>query len=147
MKDKINKIYSISRFLITLLAFIIFLIMIQSEDTSWLFIPFLFAGITYGLTYPSTYISKKIIEYGDKKKNLSSKILYYLGLPIVMFIVFLAAYYIIITFASGLHAETLAEGLGIALICLFIIAVTTIVIVLPYVQTIIVIILRRIRGI
>ena len=79
-----KKEYKISRYIILVLTFVIFNIMFINEDKSWLILPFVFALITFGFSFPSTIFSKKIIKLGDNIKNKALKILFYMFLPIVL---------------------------------------------------------------
>lgn len=63
--------------------------MIINEDVSWKIIPFVFGAIVFGLSFPSSVISKKLLNIGN---NLESKFLrtfyYIIALPIISFLIF-----------------------------------------------------------
>ncbi|MGM9877901.1 MAG: hypothetical protein ACI33S_04545 [Bacilli bacterium] len=146
MENKlINKLYNISRIIIPILTFIIFNIMLINEDESWNILPPIFALITFGISFPSSIISKKIISIGDKIKNKIIKVLFYIVvLPIVIFILFLLIYsFVLFIYYFIPNPSDFASALGQALLALFFVAVGTICIIVPYVQTLIVIILKQ----
>lgn len=140
-----EKLYKMSRIIIAIITFILFSIMIINEDESWKIIPLIFAGIAFGLSFPSALISKKLINIGNKLESIILKILYYvIGLPVIAFLIFYVMY-IIILFISELTPtpNEMGAALSQAFIFLFCIAVGTIGIVLPYIQTLIVLILNQ----
>lgn len=136
MNKAMEKSYKISRVILAVMTFIIFNIIIINEDESWSIIPFIFAPIVFGLTFPSSVISRKLINIGNKLKSKLIKILYYvIALPIVSFLFFLGIY-------RFMYFISQPGTLGQALIILFWIAVGAICVVLPYIQTLIVLILN-----
>lgn len=149
MKDKklINKWYMISRFIIAILTFII--LSIIYKDSSLNLIYLIFALIAFGISFPSSIISKKIVEFGDKTNYKDVKVLYYVVvLPIIVTLVIFILYSIIsIIFILLLNViPALSENvdwLEQSLIVLFLMGVGTVCVVVPYVQTIIVLILAK----
>lgn len=137
-----KKEYKISRYIILVLTFVIFNIMFINEDKSWLILPFVFALITFGFSFPSTIFSKKIIKLGDNIKNKALKILFYMFLPIVLLLLSVeVATIIALIFQNFLPNKSLGQGL----LVLFLLSIIMIAIILPYIQTIIVLITRRIK--
>ena len=137
-----KKEYKISRYIILVLTFVIFNIMFINEDKSWLILPFVFALITFGFSFPSTIFSKKIIKLGDNIKNKALKILFYMFLPIVLLLLSVeVATIIALIFQNFLPNKSLGQGL----LVLFLLSIIMIAIILPYNQTIIVLITRRIK--
>lgn len=144
-KKEMKKSYNISRVIIAVITFIIFSIILINEDKSWNIIPLIFAGTAFGLSFPSTLISRKLINIGNKFKGKILRVLYYLiVLPAIAFLIFYGMYGIS-SFAFDLNptSNEMAPALGQALILLFCITVGIICIVLPYIQTLIVLILNR----
>ena len=140
-----NKLYKTSRLILTIMALIIFNIMFINEDIEWKILSIVFALITFGVSFPSTIISKKIINIENKIESKILKILYYIiVLPIVIYIflmiiaLFIGFIYLNIPTPSEFSAQ-----LGQALLGLFFITVGAIFIVVPYIQTLIVLILRK----
>lgn len=128
------------------ITFILFSIMIINEDSSWNIVPGIFSLIVFGLSFPSTILAEKIIKIGNKINNKLLKIAYYIFLPIILLVICLAIYiialYIYDTFITT--PNELGAALGQALLFLFIVAVGVIVIILPYIQAVIINILKRI---
>lgn len=141
----IEKIYKISRIVLAVIAFVVFNIMFINEDISWKILPPIFAIIVFGVSFPSSIISKKIINFGNNIKNDMMKILFYIIiLPVIIFILFLAIYtFVIFIFENIPTPNEFGAALGQALFALFIVAVGTICVIVPYVQTLIVLILKK----
>ena len=141
-----KKINMISRVAMTVIAFILFSVMIINEDSSWNFIPIMFSLIVFGLSFPSTIFAKKIIEIGDKIDNKLLKMVYYVILPIILLGICLIVYIIVFNINSNFITtpDEFTGALSQAFLLLFIVAVMVVVIILPYVQAIIINILKKI---
>lgn len=128
------------------ITFILFSIMIINEDSSWNIVPGIFSLIVFGLSFPSTILAERIIKIGNKINNKLLKIAYYIFLPIILLVICLAIYmialYIYDTFITT--PNEIGAALGQALLLLFIVTVGVIVIILPYIQAVIINILKRI---
>ena len=72
-----EKIYNISRVILTVLTVIIFKIIFINEHESWRIIPYIFVAIVFGLSFPISVISKKLISVENKIENKILKPLYY----------------------------------------------------------------------
>lgn len=145
MNKTMEKLYKISSILLTVVTFIIFNIMFIDEDITWRIIPFIFAAIVFGLSFPSSVISKKLINIGDNLESKLLRILYYvIALPIISFLVFGGICLIMYFIHENIPTPNeMGAALGQALIFLFLVAVVFICVILPYVQTVIVLILNR----
>ena len=145
MEKTMKKSYRISRIILAVITVVIFNIMFINEDESWRIIPFIFAAIVFGLSYPSSVISRKLINIGNKIESKLLKILYYvIALPIIAFLIFYGIFIIWLSiFASVPTQNEMGAALGQGLMFLFLLAVVFIGIILPYVQTIIVLILNK----
>ena len=141
-----KKIYMISRVVLAIITFILFSIMIIHEDSSWIFIPIIFSLIVFGFSFPSTIFAKKIITIGEKIENSFLKIAYYVFLLIILSAISLAFYMgtLYIYETSFIKPNEFGDALGQALLVLFIVTVVAIAIILPYIQAIIINILKRI---
>lgn len=135
-----------SRIIMVVITFILFSIMIINEDSSWNIVPGIFSLIVFGLSFPSTILAERIIKIGNKINNKLLKIAYYIFLPIILLVICLAIYmialYIYDTFITT--PNEIGAALGQALLLLFIVTVGVIVIILPYIQAVIINILKRI---
>lgn len=141
-----KKINMMSRIIMVVITFILFSIMIINEDSSWNIVPGIFSLIVFGLSFPSTILAERIIKIGNKINNKLLKIAYYIFLPIILLVICLAIYmialYIYDTFITT--PNEIGAALGQALLLLFIVTVGVIVIILPYIQAVIINILKRI---
>lgn len=147
MKTNVEKSYKISGIVLAIMTIIIFNIMFINENESWRIIPFIFAAIVYGLSYPSSIISKKFIKIGNKIKNKFLRLLYYIFiLPFFSIILFAVLCFFISLYTRTLETPNeIGAALGQALMMLFVLVVIFICIILPYIQTLIVLILNFFR--
>ena len=147
MDDKLmEKIYKISRIILAIMTFIVFNIMFINEDVSWKILTIVFALIAFGISFPSSIVSKKIMNSGDKIKNKLAKILFYLvALPIIIFGFFLLIYIFVTSIVDAIPTTTgeFSAELGQGLLALFFVVIGTIGFVVPYIQTLIVLILKQ----
>ena len=133
MNKIMKKQYGISRIILSVITVIIFSIITINEGESWRLVPFIFAAIVFIISYPSSVISRRLINIGNKIKNKILKTLYYvLALPLITIFIFWFTYYIILSLDVK---QWVAQ--------LFFLMVVGISIILPYIQTIIVLILIR----
>ena len=132
---KNEKIYRISRIILTIMSFIIFNIVLINEDKSWLVVPVIFAVITYMLCFLTTKISKKIISISEKISNHLLKLLYYIALSVIILIICIGLLWIL----DYIPANSLGQGL----ISLFIVVILCIGVILPYIQSLVVILLKK----
>lgn len=136
----------ISRVVLAVITFVLFSIMIINEDSSWNIVPIIYSLIVFGFSFPSTIFAKKIIEIGNKIENVFLKIAYYIVLPIILYAICLAFYmgvlYVFVTFFTT--PNELGAALGQALLLLFIVTVIVIMIILPYIQAIIINVIKKI---
>ena len=140
-----KKSYKLSRIILAILAFLIFNIMFINEDISWKFLSFIFSLITFIMSFPSSIISKKIINLGNNIKNNMIKILFYIiVLPIIIFILSILIYlFNILIFDIFPISNDFSTELGQGLLILILITVEIICIIVPYIQTLIVLILKQ----
>ena len=140
-----KKSYKLSRIILAILAFLIFNIMFINEDITWKSLSFIFSLITFIMSFPSSIISKKIINLGNNIKNNMIKILFYIiVLPIIIFILSILIYlFNILIFDIFPISNDFSTELGQGLLILFLITVEIICIIVPYIQTLIVLILKQ----
>ncbi len=140
-----KKSYKLSHIILAILAFLIFNIMFINEDISWKFISFIFSLITFIMSFPSSIISKKIINLGNNIKNNMIKTLFYIiVLPIIIFILSILIYLFNMLVLDIIPTSNdFATELGQGLLILFLITVEIICIIVPYIQTLIVLILKQ----
>lgn len=140
MKKTMENEYKISRIILAFIVFIIFnTILIIGDSKYWISLPIIFALITFGISFLSSKISRKIISIANKLESKLSKILYYMiALPIIIFLSFCLIYIISIIPIDNTLNAALRQGIIVILLSVFEIFG----IVLPYVQTLIVLILK-----
>lgn len=145
MKKMMDKSYRISRVILAVMTFLILCIMLINEDQSWSIVPVLFALITFAISFPSTLISILFIKLGDKLGNKPLKILYYfIALPIVVLLLIFGIYALAMFIDDRLPSpEDFGAALSQALMVVFFMAVGIVCVVIPYIQTLIVLILKR----
>lgn len=145
MKKIMEKSYKISRIILAVMAFIIFNIMFINEDVSWKILSPIFAIIVFGVSYPSSVISRLLINIGNKLESKLLKILYYvIALPILVFMLILGIYTIFIFIINTIPTPNeFGAALSQALLGLFCVAVGAIGVIVPYIQTLIVLVLKQ----
>lgn len=145
MNKPMEKSYKMSRVILSVIAFIIFNIMFINEDVSWKIFPLIFAVIVFGISFPSSVISRKLINIGNKLESKLLKILYYaIALPTISFLLFYGIYAIMLFIAESIPTPNeMGAALSKALFLLFCITIGAICIIVPYIQTLIVLILNR----
>lgn len=145
-----EKEYQNSRYII-LFIFLILLNIPSLITFTWSIGPSLLALIFYLFSYPSTISSKLIIKYGDKIKNKVLKILYYTVLPIVIYVISIQTGHLLVdVILSGMdlnmmNISTIISGILNLLLVLLCISILIIGLMMPYIQTFIVLILRSIN--
>ncbi len=141
--EKTNRLYRISQLIITGLTFIILMAAFIHENESDFHIPIFMTFVVFLISFPSTILSKKLIKYGNTIKNEFARIGYYLfALPIICLTIVLMISAVLNGIFSNIPTPTeLGPALGQGLLELFIVLLFALVVFIPYVQTIIVIIL------
>lgn len=145
MDIKTEKAYKISKIVIPVLSFLILSIMGINEESDWIIISIILSTIIFGFCFPSTWMSKKIIKTGNKINNKFLRICYYIiFLPIIDFILFYLLYAAIIFGGYKIFTRTtdMGKALGQAFTILFFGFIVFVCIFIPYIQSIIVIILK-----
>ena len=135
----------ISKVILVVITFIIFNIMIINEDSSWLILPFFFSLVVFLVSFPSTFISKVFIKIGDRLDKRILKILYYIIiLPALMIFLFSGICCIIgFLYERYPSSDDFASVLGQGLLFLFLSVASLVCIIIPYIQTLFILFLRR----
>ena len=143
MQDKfLNKYIKLSRIIVTFFVFIVLNIWFLSEnDPQWIF-SLIISGVVLVISFPSSIICKFLITQGDKIESKVLKVVYYIfALPII-FILFLFIVILFCALVVELLEHIVSINLGLALLIAYIgIGILTLVLV-PYYQTLIILILR-----
>ena len=147
MEEK--NIYKKSRIILAILIFVIFSLMFIYEDSSWMILTIFFTIFGYFVSIPCTIITKKIISIGNKIESKVFRFLYYsVVLPTIIIGLFLIIYnYIINVYDNSTKPipVEIGDALSQALYQLFLITISTICIIIPYIQSLIVLILKKIN--
>lgn len=140
--DLMKKCIKLSRLLLSLTVFIILNAwFIFENDPQWIFSTII-SVIIFFFSFPSSKISEFIINNGDKIKNKILRILFYLLILPITFIIFIFIVMLLCALVVELFFPTNSISIGTAILIAFIgIGILTCVIV-PYYQTIIILILR-----
>jgi len=140
--DLMKKCIKLSRTFVALTVFIILNTWFLFEnDPQWIF-SIIVSTVVFFISFPSSRICKFLINKGDKIKNKILRILFYaLVLPII-FIIFIFIVMLLCALVVELFFSTDSISLGTAALIAFTgIGILTCVLV-PYYQTIIILILR-----
>ena len=74
MDDKTLKAYKLSRYIVPIISFIVLCIMFINEDSSWVTAALILSAIVFGLSFPSTWMSKKIYKFGSELESTFAKV-------------------------------------------------------------------------
>lgn len=147
MDIKTEKAYKSSRYVMPIISFIILCIMFINEDSSWITVALILSIIVFGLSFPSTWMSKKIYKFGNELESTFARVSYYLlFLPILEFILFYLSYVLILFLGDKFiitENNDLATALSQAFTVLFFVFVATICIILPHIQAMVVIVIKH----
>lgn len=147
MDIKTEKAYKISRYVLPIISFVILCIMFINEDSSWITAALILSAIVFGLSFPSTWMSKKIYKFGSELESTFAKVSYYLlFLPILEFILFYLSYLLILFLGDKFiitKNNDLATALSQAFTVLFFVFVATVCIILPHIQAMVVIVIKQ----
>ena len=105
-----------------------------------------FAGAAWLICFIGTGVSRKMIQIGDKISNRFLRVLYYIGLLPLVLIIWLGIWAVIeaIVDANDQPYQEMGEALSDALMALFWGAVFMIFVLVPYVQSLLVLLLRKV---
>lgn len=135
----------ISRVMLTLFTFIIFNIMFIHEDSSWVIVAFIFSLIVFIISFPSALINKVFIKIGNRLNKRILKFLYYAIIlaALTIFLLFGCYCIIILIYDSFSIPDDFVVALGQALLFLFLVAIVVICIIIPYIQTLLGLFLKK----
>ncbi len=141
----LSKEYKISGMFITILVMTATFIIFHNEDISVrLFATALFTVVALITSILGTRVSIRIIKTGDRIKNKLVKVLYYIGLPIALMCL-TGLVWVVMAVVNGKLANT--DDIGTSFGQSYILAIVAIAVcifaIVPYIQTIIVLGLRK----
>lgn len=136
--------YTISRIVISVLAGVISLIVFHNEHiTLMLGATVLITAVALVMSFLATPVSKQMTGIGDRIMNKYLRIFYYfMLLPFILVVVYLLWLLIYYFFDHMERSTEMGEALGKALIAVFLGVVVLIMFIVPYVQSLIVLLLR-----
>lgn len=136
--------YTISRIVISVLAGVISLIALHNEHiTLMLGATVLITVVALVMSFLATPVSKQMIGIGDRIMNKYLRVFYYfMLLPFILVVVYLLWRLIYYFFERMERSAEMGEALGKALLAVFLGVVVLIVFIVPYVQSLIVLLLR-----
>ena len=138
---ELDKDYKISRIILTIITFLITIILGINKLDNVIVVSIIIALFTYSVSYSSTMISKKLVGVGDKLDNNLKRVIYYFViLPIIIAVVYGIVYTINKVFPISNQFET-----SIAQTILFFISIELLLIciIVPYIQILIVLVIRK----
>lgn len=143
----LSKEYKISGIFITILVMAATFIIFHNEDISVrLFATALFTVAALITSILGTRLSIRIIKMGDRIKNKLVKVLYYIGLPIAL-ICLTGLVWVVMAVVNGKLANT--DNIGTSFGQSYMLAIVAIAVcifaIVPYIQTIIVLGLRKFK--
>jgi len=143
----LSKEYKISGIFITILVMAATFIIFHNEDISVrLFATALFTVAALITSILGTRVSVRIIKMGDRIKNKLVRVLYYIGLPIAL-ICLTGLVWVVMAVVNGKLANT--DNIGTSFGRSYMLAIVAIVVcifaIVPYIQTIIVLVLRKFK--
>jgi len=140
--DLMKKCIKLSRTFVALTVFIILNTWFLFEnDPQWIF-SIIVSAVVFLFSFPSSKVCKILINNGDKIKNKILRILFYLLVLPIIFIIFILIVMLLCALVVELFFSTDSISLGTAALIAFTgIGILTCVLV-PYYQTIIILILR-----
>lgn len=138
--------YKLSRIIIAVLMMLISFIMLINEDISVkIFGMSLFTLVAFLASFLGTRVSRKMIQVGDKIASILIRILYYIVLLITLLAAGYAIYSIIcFIFEEMPHSNELGIAAGEAMLAALIGSSFVVFVIIPYFQTLIVLVLRKI---
>lgn len=141
-----KKEYGLSRVILVVLALVAALILCQNEDyTMKQVVGFFFCSAALLAGFLGTPVSRKMIQTGDEIPNILLRILYYLGLLVgSLAIAALVGVGCVTFFGNVLPLSDGMEGIGQALLIVLFGSALFVFLIVPYLQTIIVLLLRKI---
>ena len=138
----IKKCVKPSRIFVTLTVFIILNIWFLLEnDPQWIF-SIIVSAIVFFLSFPSSKVCKFLINKGDKIKNKILRFLFYSLLLPIIFVIFILIVMLLCALIVELFFSTDSISLGTAVLIAFTGVGILICTLVPYFQTIIILILR-----
>ena len=143
----LSKEYKISGMFITILVMTATFIVFHNEDISVrLFATALFTAVALITCILGTRVSIRIIKTGDRIKNKLVKVLYYIGLPIAL-ICLTGLVWVVMAMVNGklTNTDDIGTSFGQSYILAIVAIAVCIFVIVPYIQTIIVLVLRKFK--
>lgn len=145
MEDgQMKKAYKISRVIMVSIVFIGLSVWLIYENDFQLVVPSALAAITLGVSYPGSLVSRKMINFGDKLEHKIVKFIYYLVVwPVFLFMLFCVVGLMYYIYDMLPEQNDLASHLNSAFTFLILVAIVVLGMVVPYFQSLIVLLIRN----
>jgi hypothetical protein len=143
----LSKEYKISGIFITILVMAATFIIFHNEDISVrLFATALFTVAALITCFLGTRVGVRIIKTGDRIKNKLVKVLYYIGLPIAL-ICLTGLVWVVMAVVNGklVNTDNIGTSFGQSYMLAIVAIAVCIFAIVPYIQTIIVLGLRKFK--
>lgn len=143
----LSKEYKISGMFITIFVMAATFIVFHNEDISVrLFATALFTVVALITSFLGTRVSIRIIKTGDRIKNKLVKVLYYIGLPIALICLTWFVWVIMAVVNVKLtNTDDIGTSIGQSYILAIVAIAVCIFVIVSYIQTIIVLVLRKFK--
>ena len=137
--------YKLSRIIIAILTVAASFIVLINEDISFKIVGItLFTLVSVLSSFAGTRVSKLMIKTGDRIKNVFLRIGYYFALFAVILVIAFLFWLLLEAFSdAGYQSKTLADALSRAIFTVLTGATVFIFLLIPFIQTSIVLILRK----
>ncbi len=141
MNENMKNEYALSGRIILISAILISWIMCINEDMTFKIVATVFiSGVALAVSYITRPISTRVIRFGDSLTNRYLRILFYaILLPAVLITAY--AWYVLILFWYDQSSQTM----NLVALAIFGYTATTILMIVPYIQTLMVLAIRVIR--
>ena len=138
--------YSLSRVLIASIAVIASFIVLINEDISFKIVGIvLFTLVAVLASFVGSGVSRKMIAFGDRISAAFLRVLYYFALLLIILLMAFLFWTLISSFSEvGAHSSELSVELGRAVLTVFLGSAIFILLLVPYIQSLIVLILRKV---
>ena len=140
-----EKEYGLSRVILVVLALVIVLIIFQNEHRMKQVAGFFYCSVALLASFLGTPVSRKMIQTGDRISHVLLRILYYLGLLVgSLAMAALVGVGCVTVLGNVLPLSDGMEGIGQALLIVLFGSALFVFLIVPYLQTILVLLLRKI---
>lgn len=145
VNERYEKHYKIARWILSTGVAIVVMLSLWYEDLVFAMREVVrYAVVTWLLSYPTSSLSMKMIDYADGREKTWKKVLFYLATLVAAFILCIIAIKVLLEiWARGGNYYVVTEGLGDISFYLTAWIILSIALFLPWLQSMLVLIMRR----